>query len=66
LWNTNSKRPGIAVVRAGTLDASTTITPRAHIWTKSKQGWVAIPDGIPSWPENAPLDEFAAALQKGA
>jgi hypothetical protein len=66
LWNTNNKRPGIAVVRAGTLDASTTIMPRAHIWTKSKQGWVAIPEGIPSWPENAPLEEFAAALQKGA
>jgi hypothetical protein len=63
LWNTNSKRPGLAAVRAGTFDASTMIVPRAHIWTNSKQSWIAIPDGIPSWPENAPLADFVTALQ---
>ena len=64
LWNTNSGRAGTAVVRAGTLDASDTLVPRAHIWTRRKQPWLAIADGMPSWPENAPVAEFVAALMK--
>ena len=62
LWNTNSSRPGLAVVRAGTLDASDTLIPRAHIWTKRKQPWVVIADGVPSWDETPPVAEFFAAL----
>lgn len=65
LWNTNSARPGVAVVRAGTLDASAGLSPRAHIWTKRKQPWLVIDDGVPSWPENAPPADFLAALTKG-
>ncbi len=62
LWNTNTARPGIAVVRAGTLDAAETLVPRAHIWTKRKQPWIVIAEEVPSWPENAPPAEFIAAL----
>ena len=62
LWNTNSARPGIAVVRAGTLDASATLAPRAHIWVGSKQPWIVIADDIPSFPGNADPAEFAAIL----
>ncbi len=63
LWNTNSARAGIAVLRAGTLDASDTLLPRAHIWVKRKQPWIVIADGVPSWPESPPPGEFAAALR---
>jgi hypothetical protein len=63
LWNTNALRPGIALVRAGTLDDAEHIAPRAHIWVKRKQPWIAIPDGMPQWPESAPLAELAKALQ---
>ena len=63
LWNSNALRPGIALVRAGTLDDAEHIVPRAHIWVKRKQPWVVLPDGAPQWPESAPLAEFAAALQ---
>jgi len=62
LWNTNTARPGIAIVRAGTLDASDTIEPRAHIWVKRKQPWVVLPEGMPAFAESAPLAEFAAIL----
>ena len=62
LWNINSSRPGMAVVRAGTLDASATLVPRAHIWTTRKQPWIVIADGVPAWPENAPVADFIAAL----
>ncbi|MFO1256707.1 MAG: GFA family protein [Sphingomonadaceae bacterium] len=64
LWNTNSARPGIAVVRAGTLDDAEYLVPRAHIWTKRKQPWIAIADDIPCWSENAPPAEFIAALSR--
>lgn len=62
LWNTNTARPGLAVVRAGTLDESDTIVPRAHIWVKRKQPWVVLPEGVPCWPESAALADLAAAL----
>jgi hypothetical protein len=62
LWNTNALRPGIALVRAGTLDDAEHIAPRAHIWVKRKQPWIVIPDGVPQWPESAPLAALAAVL----
>ncbi len=62
IYNTNSARPGIAVVRAGTLDASDTLSPRAHIWVKRKQPWVVIAGDVPTFPENAPPAAFVAIL----
>ncbi|QLC21583.1 GFA family protein [Parasphingopyxis sp. CP4] len=38
-------REGLVTVRAGTLDNSKTLTPVAHIWVRSKQEWLEIPDG---------------------
>ncbi|MBO9623461.1 MAG: GFA family protein [Sphingomonas sp.] len=62
LWNVNSARPGLAILRAGTLDASDTLVPRAHIWTRRKQPWIVIADDVPQYPENAPVAELAALL----
>jgi len=64
LWNTNSSRPGIAVVRAGTLDHNRTIEPLVHIWVKSKQPWVTIAGGVPCFDETPPVAEFAAILSR--
>lgn len=64
VYNTNSSRPGLAVVRAGTLDRSEELVCKAHIFTAYKQGWVALPDDVPSWPEAAPVAEFVAALTR--
>ena len=64
LWNTNTARPGIAVIRAGTLDASATLVVRAHIWTKRMQPWIVIDDQVPQWSEGAPPADFIAALGK--
>jgi hypothetical protein len=62
LWNTNSARLGIAVVRAGTPDASDTLEPRARIWAKRKQPWIVVAGGVPTFEESAPPAEFAAIL----
>jgi hypothetical protein len=58
LYNSNTGRPGLLMVRAGTLDRSGELAIVAHIWTTRALPGVLIPPGIPAWPESAP----AAAL----
>jgi len=52
LWS-NYAGPGDKVhfVRVGTLDEPDRIPPDIHIYTASKQPWVVIPQGMPSFPE---------------
>ena len=62
-------RPEIRFVRGGTLDEPRDVEPDVHIFTKSKVGWVALPEGVPAfevyydtkalWPE-ASLERLAA------
>jgi len=62
VYNTNTRRPGMAVVRAGTLDRSDELAIVAHIWTKRKLAGIDIAAGLPAWEEGAPPAEFVAAL----
>ena len=62
IYNTNTRRPGVAVVRAGTLDRSEEMACRAHIFTDYRQRWVTLPDDVPQWPEAPEPDAFIAAL----
>jgi hypothetical protein len=62
VFNTNSARPGVAVIRAGTLDRSNELRVAAHIWTRSKQPWLELPPDVPSWAESPPPEEMASAL----
>ena len=64
VYNTNTRRPGLAVVRAGTLDDSDKLSIVAHIWAKRKLKGIDIPEGVPSWPEGAPPADFMAVLMK--
>lgn len=64
IYNTNTRRAGIAVVRAGTLDETEHLRCAAHIFTAYKQGWVVLDENVPQWPEAAPPDQFFAALMK--
>ncbi|WP_174278564.1 GFA family protein [Sphingomonas bacterium] len=62
IYNTNTRRPGVSVVRAGTLDRSEDLDCVAHIFTAYHQRWVAIPAGVPSWPEAPPPEDLVRAL----
>ena len=42
-------RRHIRFVRAGTLDDPSTVTPDAHIFTRSKVPWVALPESTPAF-----------------
>lgn len=35
-------------IKAGTLDDTSDLKPAAHYWTKRKQPWVVIPEGVTS------------------
>jgi len=41
--------PEVRFVRGGTLDEPRDITPDVHIYTRSKVGWVQIPEGAPAF-----------------
>lgn len=43
--------PGMAFIKAGTLDDTSGFTPAVHIWAKSKQCWVDIGD-VPAFDTN--------------
>jgi hypothetical protein len=64
IYNTNTGRPGIVVVRAGTLDRSDELQAVAHIWVKRKQPWLTLPESTPAWPEGAPVAELVGALER--
>lgn len=64
VFNTNTRRPGLAVLRAGTLDRSDELNVIAHIWVSRKVGGIDIPESVPTWPEGAPPAEFFAAMMK--
>jgi len=39
-------------IKAGTLDETSALIPDAHFWTKHKQAWVQIPDGVRCFPDD--------------
>jgi len=47
IYNMAPARPGIVVLRPGTLDDTSRVRPQAHIWMKSRQPWVNPGDGAP-------------------
>jgi hypothetical protein len=62
-------------VRVGTLDDAAALAPDAHIYTASKQPWVTLPAGVPSFAEyykrsevwsKESLERRALALAKAA
>jgi len=66
-------RPEVRFVRGGTLDEPAGITPDVHIYTKSKVGWIALPESTPGfqvyydsrglWPAES-LERLDAVLQR--
>ena len=42
-------RAGIRFVRGGTLDDPALVAPDVHIYTRSKLGWVMLPDSVPAF-----------------
>jgi len=68
IYNVNSERPGMAIVRGGTLDDPSELDPFAHIWVRRKRDWIAIREGVPAFdetPDPARFMELAMARRGG-
>jgi hypothetical protein len=48
VWSDYGRRPALRFVRVGTLDDPTALPPDVHIFTRSKQPWVGLPEGVPA------------------
>lgn len=62
IHSTNEGRPGLAILRTGTLDDSIDVVPVVHMWTKSKQAWVGLPEGAEAYAEAIPPDRLKAVF----
>ena len=51
-------RPEVRFVRGGTLDDPRGVRPDVHIYTRSKVGWVILPDDVPRFDEYYDTAEF--------
>ncbi len=60
LWG-RSRAPELAILEPGTLDDTSWFSPVGHIWTRSAQPWVQIPDDTVSCPQQ-PDDEAMLAF----
>jgi hypothetical protein len=66
-------RPEVRFVRCGTLDEPSSVSPDVHIYTRSKLGWVTLPESVPAfeayydskarWPAES-LERLASALSR--
>ena len=51
LWSVYGGRDALRFVRVGTLDEPSSLPPDVHIYVRSKQPWIALPDGVPAFAE---------------
>lgn len=73
MWSDYGRRPNYRFVRIGTLNDPTALAPDVHIFTRSKQPWVRLPEGARAfevfydleqeWPAES-LARRRAALEK--
>jgi hypothetical protein len=49
LWSEYGGRSQIRFVRIGTLDNPAALRPDVHIYTRSKQPWITLPEGTPAF-----------------
>ena len=56
----------VLAVRGGTLDDTNAVRPQAHIFTRSMQSWVRLPEDVPAYAEGCDRNEVwpAKSLKK--
>ncbi len=46
LFHQRDRHPNVMNIKAGTLDDTSWLNPAGHIWTRSKQPWVILDEGL--------------------
>lgn len=65
LWHLPELRPTAAVLKPGTLDDTSWLKPVAHIFTRSAQPWIEIPEGMLRYSASpGDMSAITAAWQK--
>jgi hypothetical protein len=49
VWSEYGGLGSLRFVRVGTLDDPRALAPDVHIYTRTRQPWVALPDGVPAF-----------------
>lgn len=57
IYAVNDSREGMASLRCGTLDDSASLEIAAHLWVKSKQPWIGLPEGAAAMDEQPRTNE---------
>ncbi len=60
IHSTNEGRPGLAILRTGSLDDSADVVPVVHMWAKRKHAWIGLPPDAEVYDEAAPIDRLKA------
>jgi hypothetical protein len=63
ILNELSRLPATVNLKPGTLDDTSWLQPRAHVWVASKQPWTPIPESSPQFEQNP---RPGAAVNKAA
>ncbi len=62
IYGVGSATPGVAKLQPGTLDDTSRVVPDVHLWTRSAQSWIVLPEGAHAF-ETQP-DSLADVLRK--
>lgn len=54
IYSALSASPGLAFLKAGTLDDTGAVAPQVNIWCKSAQDWVTMDESLPQFAANPP------------
>ena len=66
VWSDYGGRAMLRFVRVGTLDDPTTLRPDVHIFIRSKQPWIVLPEGVPAFDAYYDMQKLwpAASLER--
>ena len=53
----NNTREGMASLRCGILDNSASVVPVGHLWVRSRQPWIGLPEGTKAMDEQPRTNE---------
>ena len=66
VWSQYNGQSPLSFVRVGTLDDPTALAPDVHIYTRSKQLWLTLPEAVPAFAEFYDREQLwpAASLER--
>jgi hypothetical protein len=64
IGSSNSSRPGMVLLRGGSLDDPAPLRPFLHMWVKRKRDWIAIPDDMAQFDETPTAAQFMTLMAR--